>query len=264
MPKRMNTRVIACISAKGGVGKTTSSINLAAALNSFNKSVTVLDANLTTPDIGVYLGVPIVPVTLHDVLKGKNDVTEAVYLHKSGIRVVPASIAVQDLKRLQPERLSQAIRDLKGITDYIIVDCPPGLTKEAFATLRAVGEVLVVTNPEMPSVTNALKTIKFCQEMKKEVLGVLVTKTNSKNADMPIKDIQDILETPVINIIPEDRAVKFSQAKKDAVIHTHPESAASVQYKKLAAEIAGIKYEEEIKQQERSLAKFIIDWFLNR
>jgi len=58
------SRVIGCISAKGGVGKTTSAINLAAALHVFGKDVILVDANLTTPNVGVYLGVPIAPVTL--------------------------------------------------------------------------------------------------------------------------------------------------------------------------------------------------------
>ena len=260
MSKRKNSRIIACISSKGGVGKTTSSINLAAAINFFNKSVTVVDANLTTPDLGVYLGVPIVPITLHDVLRGKNDITEAIYLHKSGMRVIPASISLQDAKRTQSEKLSSVIEKLNGTTEFIIIDCPPGLGKEAILTLKAADEVLIITNPEMPSVTNALKSVKLCQEMKKEILGIVVTKTNAKNVDMPINDIQDILETPVIEIIPEDRAIKFSQAKKDAVIHTHPESASAVQYKRLAAELIGINYNQELPKQD-NVFEFILKWF---
>ena len=57
------SRIIGCISAKGGVGKTTSAINLAAALNYFGKDVTLVDANLTSPNVGIYLGTPISPVT---------------------------------------------------------------------------------------------------------------------------------------------------------------------------------------------------------
>ena len=105
------TRVIVCAGGKGGTGKTTTSINLGAALNYFGKRVTIIDANLTTPNVGLHLGVPIVPVTLHDVLKGRSDISEAVYLHKSGTRVVPASIALNDLKRLDITKLDKAIKE---------------------------------------------------------------------------------------------------------------------------------------------------------
>ena len=135
-------------------------------------------------------------------------------------------------------------------------------------TLKKIFEIYGFSPLETPILQRyETLTAKYAggSEITKEILGVLVTKTNIKNVDMPIKDIQDILEIPVICTIPEDRAIKFSQAKKDAVIHTHPESASSIQYKRLAAEILGIKYEEEvIKEEQSSIFKSLINWFLNR
>src|SRR3989338_5735279 len=221
MCKKM-TRVIVCAGGKGGTGKTTTSINLSAALNYFGKRVTIIDANLTTPNVGLHLGVPIVPVTLHDVLKGRSDISEAVYLHKSGTRVVPASIALNALK--------------------------------------AADEVLIVTNPEIPAVTDALKTIKLCEEIKKPVIGVIINKTNVLNADMALKDIELILEHPIIGVIPEDRSVKFALVQKDAVVHTHPKSIASIQYKKLAAELFNIDYNESF-SEKRGFFGTIKGWF---
>lgn len=242
------TRYIGCISAKGGVGKTTTSINLAAALNYFGKDSVIVDANLTTPNVGIYLGNPIVPITLHDVLKGKNKITEAVFMHKSGVKVIPASIALKDAKKVDPTKLSKVISDLEGSSDIVIVDGAAGLGKESQAAMKAAEEIIILTNPEMPAVTDALKTVKLCKEMGKKILGVVVTKTNSKNMDMPLKDIENLLETKIIGIIPEDRAVKFSQANKEPVINSHPKSAAAVQYKRLAAELLGENYTETIEQ----------------
>jgi len=63
---------------------------------------------------------------------------------------------------------------------------------------------------------------------------------------MPLKDIENILDVPVMGIIPEDRAVKFAVANKEPVVHNYPKSPAAVQYKKLAAELLNIKYSERI------------------
>ncbi len=254
------SKIIGCISAKGGVGKTTSAINLAAALNHFGKSVVLVDANLTTPNVGVYLGLPVAPVTLHDVLRGRKEIRHAVFQHRSGLKLVPASISVKDAKKVEPHKLASAVMDLDGHSDYIILDGSPGITKESMAVIKAANEVLVITNPELASVTDALKTIKLCKEFKKDIFGVVVTKTNAKNADMSMKAIEEMLEVPVVGVVPEDRAVKFAIANREAVVHNYPRSAAAVQYKKLAAEILNLKYSERIEKVDSSSGLF--EWFM--
>jgi len=104
------TKFIAIMAGKGGTGKTTTSINLGAALSYFGKDVIVVDANLTTPNVGIHLGVPIVPIHLHHVLQGKNDISEAVYVHPAGPKIVPGSIAMSDLHSTNPENLARANR----------------------------------------------------------------------------------------------------------------------------------------------------------
>ncbi len=254
------SRIIGCISAKGGVGKTTSAVNLGVALNYFGKNVTVVDVNLTSPNLGVYLGMPVAPVTLHDVLRGKNDAREAVFPHRSGIKILPASIALKDAKKVDHTQLGNVLKDLDGHSDFIILDGSPGLSREALAGMKASDEILIITNPEMPAVTDALKTVKMCLELKKEILGVLITKTNSKNADMALKDIESILEIPIIGVIPEDRAVKFALANKESVVHVYPKSAAAVQYKKLAAELLNLKYNEHIELPAASFFNGVLKW----
>ncbi len=260
MVKRTRARVITLISGKGGVGKTTTSIGLATALNYFGKKVILVDVNITTPNVGIHFGVPIVPISLHDVLRGKKDIKDSIYQHKSGTMIIPGSIAFQDLKRVDPLKLEKVLKDILHTADFIILDGPAGLGKETYAAIKTSDEVIIITNPEMPAVTDALKAIKYCEELKKDILGVVVAKTNARNVDMPLKEVEELLEYPIIAVIPEDRAVKFALAKKDSVIHTHPDSAASMQMKKLAADLAEIKYDPKLPKDESGVVDFILKW----
>src|SRR3989338_10437219 len=96
-------KVIVITSGKGGVGKTTTAINLGAAINYFGGNVVVIDGNLSTPNVGIHLNSPEVPVTFNHVLLGKADVFEAVYEHDSGLKIVPSSISIKELKKIRPE-----------------------------------------------------------------------------------------------------------------------------------------------------------------
>ena len=72
-------KLIVITSGKGGVGKTVTAINLAAAINYFGEDALVVDANLSTPNVGVHLNSPEVPINLNHVLLGKADLFDSVY-----------------------------------------------------------------------------------------------------------------------------------------------------------------------------------------
>src|SRR3989338_3244179 len=143
------TKVITITSGKGGVGKTTTAINLATALNSFGKEVIIVDGNLTTPNVGLHLGAPIVPVSLNHVLLGKAEIGDAIYEHESGTKVVPSSLSIKELRRLDHGKLKEVSRKLKKIADYVILDSAAGLGEEAIAAMEAADELIIVTNPEI-------------------------------------------------------------------------------------------------------------------
>lgn len=238
------SKLITITSGKGGVGKTTTAINLGAALNAFGKNVVVLDANLTTPNIGLHLGAPLVPISLNQVLLGKANVVDAIYEHESGTKIVPSSLSVRDLKTINHLRLKEVGKKLKKIADYVIFDSAAGLGDEAIAALEASDELIIVTNPEIPAVADALKTAKVIEEMGKKVRGVIVTRVRNARSEMPIENVSEMLELPIIGIIPEDDCVQEALVLKDALMHTHPKSRAARAYRKIAASIAGMKYKE--------------------
>jgi septum site-determining protein MinD len=239
------TRFVGILSGKGGVAKTTTTVNLGAALNFFGRDVTVIDGNLSTPNLGLHLGVPVVPISLHDALKGKHSIVESMYKHGSGLKVIPASLSLLDLKDVAPSKLSKILPSLDGLTDVVLIDGAPGLGSEAMAVVKAVDEVIVVTNPEMPAVTDALKISKLAEEMGKTVRGIVLTKTGG-DYDLSMGDVEKMIERPVLAVIPYDKAIRESLIKKDPVIYTNPKSKSSIGYKKLAASLIGVEFDESV------------------
>jgi len=244
------SKIISIVGGKGGVGKSTSAINLGAALNSLGRSSIVIDGNLTTPNIGIYLGIPVVPVNLHHVLAKKNHISEAMYLHPSGMQIIPGDISTEQLKNVDPLKLNKAMLDLEGLADYILIDAAAGLGREALAAIKASDKVLIITNPEMPAVTDALKTIQIVQDMKKQVLGIVLTRTRDDGWDMSTNEVEKMLEYPILGVVPEDNNVRKAMVLKNPVMFSYPNSEASKGYKKLASKISGVKYKEEVKEEE--------------
>ncbi len=238
-------KIIVITSGKGGVGKTTTAINLGAAINYFGKNVLVVDGNLTTPNVGIHLNSPEVPINLNHVLLGKADAYEAVYEHESGVKIMPSSLSIKELGKIKPERIKDFREDFKKISDYIIVDSAAGLGSEALSTINMADELIIVTNPEMPAITDALKAIKVAEQMKKIVAGVIVTKVKKNDIEMAPETVKEMLEVPILGMVPEDISVQKSLSMKDAVVHTHPKSNAARAYKEIAAKILEVEYDSD-------------------
>jgi len=249
-------KVIVISSGKGGVGKTTTAINLGAAMNYFGKDVLIIDGSITTPNIGIHLNSPEVPINLHHILLGKADVFEAVYEHKSGLKILPSSLSIKDLKKIQPEKMKDYKEDFKKISEYVIIDSSAGLGNEALSLIQMADELIIVTNPEMPALTDALKAIKMAEQMKRPILGVIVTRVKRKDFETQPDTVKEMLEVPILGMVPEDVSVQQSLNQKDAVVHTHPKSKAARAYKEIAAKLLEVPYDSE-KDREKLVKRIL-------
>ena|SRR3989338_6539463 len=239
------SRVIVITSGKGGVGKTTTAVNLGAALNYFGEKVTIIDANLTTPNIGIHFGAPVVPVNLNHVLLDKAELEEAVYEHSSGTKIIPASLSMKDFRKMNQGKLKTLRDKFKQLSDFIILDSAAGLGEEAISAIEVADELIIVTNPEMPAITDALKAIKIAEEMKKPVLGVIITRVKKNKTEMKPETVKEMLEVPILGMVPEDEMIQASLNARDAVMHIFPKAKASRAYKEIAAKLTGRKYDSK-------------------
>ncbi len=237
------TRIICLASGKGGVGKTTLSSNLSLALNDFNKRVMVIDTNLTTPNLGFHMGVPLYPKTFHDLLRGEAYPEEATYIHPTGVNIIPAGISINDLKNTDPKKMDNVILDLVGDHDIILLDGAAGLGKEGIAGIKAADELLIVTNPELPAVTDALKTVKMAEEMGTQILGVVLNKHRNHKSELTPSEVEALIGHPVISVIPHDNDMNSSLAAKTPIVSYNKNADATHQIKKLAGHLTGMDYQ---------------------
>ncbi|NIO21475.1 MAG: P-loop NTPase [Candidatus Aenigmarchaeota archaeon] len=236
------TRIITIASGKGGVGKTTIVANLATALALYGKSVVALDANLTTSNLGLHLGIHLYPKTLHDVLEGKAGIQDATYQHKTGFRVVPADISLRKMRNIKSDDFVNVFYKLMEGTDFILIDSAAGLGKEAQSSIEAADELITVTNPELPAVTDAMKLGLLAEKFETHNLGVVVNRIKRESHEVPIEHIEEMLGVPVIGRIPEDREVRKSIALKEPIVYHNPRSHAAQHIRSIAAGLIGEEY----------------------
>lgn len=251
------SKVYAIISGKGGVGKTTSAINLAVSLNYLGENTLVVDGNLSTPNVGIHLGAPIVPITLNHVLKNEARLEDAVYEHESGTKVLPASLSSKDNEKIDYKKFSDVVKKIKKISDFIFIDCAAGLGEEATSIVSASDEIIIITNPEISAVTDALKAIKLAEQKNKPVKGFILTRHTGEEHEMSIQNILDMLEIPILGIIPEDGSIKKSQSMKNPVVYTHPKSRAARHYINTSKRLLGENLELEYKQENGIIKRFL-------
>ncbi len=235
------TKFVALVSGKGGTGKTTVCINLAAALKSYGRDVIILDGDLHGPNINIHLGLPSVPVTLNDVISSGGDITNAIYKHHTGVKIIPASISLKDYPSIDYKLLHKAYNDLKGLCEIVFVDCPPGFSEGMFDMINGMDELIVVTNPDLPSLTDTLRLIKILDSKGHNIIGVIVNMCGQSKDDVSTDNVETLLDKPVIGEIPYDVKVRSAIKKKIPVVMVHTESKSAKAFRTLAQLMIGHK-----------------------
>jgi septum site-determining protein MinD len=233
-------RIIGIVSGKGGVGKTTITINLGAVLAKyFKKNVTIVDCNLTTSHLSLYLGMYYCPSTLNKVLRGEIGIEEAIYEHFSGMKVIPSSLSLSELEGIDILQLKKSISSISDKNDIILLDSPPGLERETLAVLRASEEVLYVTTPHVPSVIDIVRCQVYADEIGVKPLGIVLNMLRKEKYEMTSLEIEQLTRLPVIAKIPMDKNVEKSLGLKIPVVFYKPRARASKEFFRLTEVLIG-------------------------
>ena len=245
-------KTIAFTNQKGGVGKTTSTINVGAGLCLQGKKVLMVDldpqANLT---YSLRMNSQRLDNTIYDVLKGKADPKETIISH-NGFDILPSSI---DLSGAEMEFVNEPAREtllknslgkLADNYDYILVDCPPNLGLLTLNAFTAVNEVFIVLQSEylalhgLSKLMDVIKVVKERLNPEIEISGIICTLFDSrKNLNKEVVDhIQDYFGDKVFNTLIRDNvALAEAPSHHKTIFEYDPESYGAQDYMSLAKEI---------------------------
>ncbi|TKX85553.1 cobyrinic acid ac-diamide synthase, partial [Halorubrum sp. SS5] len=184
--------VYAVASAKGGVGKTTTTAALATILADSGADVVAIDADLGMANLAGAVGVTPGETTLHDALAGEADPEDAVREGPSGLRVVPGATDLDAYAAADPSGLRRVVEAFDD-ADYVFVDAGAGLSHDSTLPLAIADETLLVSTPERSALGDTEKTRQLTERLGGTVAGAAITRVTDDTDEV----VTALLDVPV-------------------------------------------------------------------
>jgi flagellar biosynthesis protein FlhG len=242
--------IIAITSGKGGVGKTSVVINLAASLARLGHRVGVIDADFGLGNVDVQLGLA-PEFHLGHVLSGEKTVDEVAVAGPHGINIIPAGSGIRALTHLGKEQwatFEAIIRDISARLDYLLLDTAAGISDNVIELLKLAERIVVVTNFEPAAVVDAYAVVKIVSGAapNKEV-GIVVNASRDGDEAGQVFRQLDVASSRFLNrrlrylgFVVNDTAVRDSILEQRPVVSHVPQSSASRCFRVLASRLAGM------------------------
>jgi septum site-determining protein MinD len=259
-------KVLVVTSGKGGVGKTTSTAALGAALAQDGAKVVVVDFDVGLRNLDLVMGAERrVVYDLINVVQGDAKLAQALIRDKrlETLSLLPAS-QTRDKDALTEEGVEKVIGELREQFDWIVCDSPAGIERGATLAMRHADLAVVVTNPEVSSVRDSDRIIglldaKTARAEKGERIDkhLLLTRYDPSRADrgdmLKTEDVLEILSIPLLGIIPESQEVLKASNLGSPVTLSNPASAPARAYMDAARRLKGETVAVEIPSERRRL-----------
>lgn len=252
-------RSIIISSGKGGVGKTSISLNLGIALAQLGKKVIVVDADVSMANVGILMGIERTPLTLHNVLMGEVPVDDAIYEGPGGIKFVPSGLSIARASKISFARLDPIIKELEAKADFVIIDSPSGLAIDAESALKAAKEVIIVAIPEPSSVADALKIKQMAEKYSVKTIGFIVNRIIGEGHEIKTKELSSLLEANALAEINEDIQVRRAGSSQQPVTIKYPNSGFSRAMNKIALDLCGGTVAVAQGKPKKGLIESIVD-----
>jgi septum site-determining protein MinD len=259
-------KVLVVTSGKGGVGKTTSTAALGAALAQNGKKVVLIDFDVGLRNLDLVMGAERrVVYDLINVVQGDAKLAQALIRDKRipTLSLLPAS-QTRDKDALTDEGVASVIADLKDKFDWIICDSPAGIERGATLAMRHADVAIVVTNPEVSSVRDSDRIIGLLdsktelaergEQLEKHLLLTRYDAARAERGEMlKVDDVLEILSIPLLGIIPESDEVLRASNVGSPVTLNNALSAPARAYFDAARRLNGEALEMIIPNDRKSL-----------
>jgi len=240
----MAPRVIVVTSGKGGVGKTTTTANIATALAILGKKVVAIDGDVGLRNLDVVMGLENrIVYTLVDALDGTCRLNQTLIRDKrvDNLYMIPTAQS-KTKDAVSSDQMVKVCEELRNDFDYILIDSPAGIESGFRNAAAGADEALVVTTPDVSAVRDADRIIGLLESMKKSPIRLIVNRIRPhmvKHGDMlGVSDVLDILAITLIGMVPDDESV-FTSTSKGEPLTLSSKTMAAVAFRNIAARLTG-------------------------
>lgn len=261
-----NTKVIAIISGKGGVGKSNFTVNFSLALKKLGKKVLIFDLDIGMANVDILLGKS-ATYTIVDMLEKDLSIWDVVEKGPGGISFVGGGSALSGLFEMDERKLDYFVRELSALEhefDYVLFDMAAGVSKNASQFLLSAHEIFLVTTPEPTAITDAYAAIKFINFQDDNIpINLIVNRTRNKREGLSTsKNMENVCmhflnkKINFLTSIPDDEIVwKSVRAQSPFMLHSPNAKPSKAIYE------AAKRYVEnqigESKEAERNFQSFL-------
>lgn len=236
---------IVITSGKGGVGKTTSSVNIGTALAMAGKHVCLVDADIGLRNLDVVMGLENrVVYDLVDVARGNCSLEKALVRDKrfdQRLSLLPAK-QTTDKSAVNPQQMKKIVDELKTLFDYVIIDCPAGIEQGFENAIAGADEAIVITTPEIPAIRDADRVVGLLKNKgfhsPKLVVNRIRHHLTKKHEQIDVDEVVQILGTDLLGIVPDDDDIIRSTNSGDPVV-MNPDAKVALAYRNIARRILG-------------------------
>ncbi len=263
----MAGKVLTITSGKGGVGKSTTSANLALGLALKGKKVVAIDLDIGLRNLDMILGLE--NRIVYDVV---NIVEKTCKLNQALIKdkrtenlYLIAAAQTRDKSAVTSNQIKELTEELKKDYDFVILDSPAGIEGGFKNAMEPADEVIIVTTPEISAVRDADRVIGILEANDKKEMSLIINRidpTLVKKGDMMSKDdVLQVLSIPLIGVVPEDKnIVSYTNLGEPSILHKDSKSGQA--YKNIVQRLLGKDVElMEITEEKKGFLKNIVSLF---